>query len=259
MQQTDTSEHPLRTPIIWIACAFVIGVAVACVCMFLMVSALGSFLTAAQEGPTLVDVHGEFVDQNIDAGYEDPVVLADDPLLATRKIVLGHNVNAHSAKDVVTRLIYLNAVDSEAPIDLYLTTLGGWSDNAFTIIDTMQMIDAPVNTYAVGACYSSGAMILTAGTGRRYATPNTVIMLHANCVDDEEEYSMDSLDTQRYHRLWREHSKVPEDWYPMIYDLEYYFPAEKALEYDVIDEILLPKQSEQEVSQPSEAVAEPVG
>ena len=104
-----------------------------------------------------------FADQHIDAGYEDPVFHSDDPLLKERKILLGHDINARSAKDVAARLFFLNSVDKEQPIDLYLSTLGGWGVNAFTVIDAMRLIDAPVNTWAMGGCYSSGALILTAG------------------------------------------------------------------------------------------------
>ena len=112
---------------------------------------------------------------------------ADDPLITSRKILVTANINERTAKDVVARLLYMNALDPHRPIDLYLSTQGGWVDSAFTIIDAMQLIEAPVNTWAIGGCYSSGALILAAGTGRRYATPNAVLMIHASLDEDTKQ------------------------------------------------------------------------
>ncbi|MDX1388298.1 MAG: ATP-dependent Clp protease proteolytic subunit, partial [Acidobacteriota bacterium] len=97
--------------------------------------------------PGLMD---QFVDLEIDAGFHDPVLRRDDPLLKDRSILLNHTVNARTARDVSARLMFLNSVDDSAPIDLYISTQGGWPDSAFTIIDAMRLIDAPVNTWAVG-------------------------------------------------------------------------------------------------------------
>ncbi|MFT4581548.1 MAG: ATP-dependent protease ClpP protease subunit [Gammaproteobacteria bacterium] len=74
-------------------------------------------------------------------------------------------------------LLLLDAIDSTAPIDLYIRTEGGWSNDAFSIIDVMQSMSAPVNTHAIGGANSSGAMILSADTGVRYGYPYSTIML----------------------------------------------------------------------------------
>lgn len=252
------TSHPLRGPAQLAVAILVIGALLLAIAMLVVVIAFVRLIQSADQGPTLADIHSEFTDQSIDAGYEEPTLLADDPLLATRKIVLGHDVNARSAKDVIARLLYLDSLDANEPIDLYLTTLGGWGDNAFSIIDTMQMIDAPVNTHAVGVCYSSGAMILVAGTGRRTATQNAIIMVHANSIDDDTKYSYDGLETDRYHRLWREHASLPDEWYPMTNDdKEYYLDAEQSRELNIVDEILPTKTSQQRDAQrPLEAVLE---
>lgn len=245
----QTTSHPLRRPVQLAVAILTIGTLLLAIAMLVVVIAFVSLIQSAEQNPTLADMHSEFTDQNIDAGYEEPPLLADDPLLATRKIVLGHDVNARSAKDVIARLLYLDSLDSSTPIDLYLTTLGGWGDNAFSIIDTMQVIEAPVNTHAVGACYSSGAMILVAGTGRRTATRNAIIMVHANSVDDDQQYTYEGLETERYRRLWQEHASLPDEWYPMTNDDEYYLSAEESLEFDIIDEILPARNSQQRDAQ----------
>ena len=162
----------------------------------------------------------------------------DDPMIASRQILVTENINERTSKDVVARLLYMNTLDPHRPIDLYLSTQGGWVDSAFTIIDAMQLIDAPVNTWAIGGCYSSGALILTAGTGRRYATPNAVIMIHASLDEDtKQSYSYERLALQRYERVWRRRAQLPDAWFPMVGGEEYYLSPQEALEFKMIDEI----------------------
>ena len=179
-----------------------------------------------------------FVDQNIDAGFEDISLRPDDALLNDRKILLGHDVNARAAKDVAARLFFLNSLDKERPIDLYISTQGGWADNAFTIVDAMRLIEAPVNTWAVGGCYSAGAMILSAGTGRRIATDNAIIMIHTNLDDSSGKFTFDRLALSRYENLWRKTAELPSNWYPMTASKRYYLTAEEARGFSVIDEVI---------------------
>lgn len=194
-----------------------------------------SALQLAQQVP---DTLGDFLDAQIDAGVEDPTLSADDPLLRTRKILLFHDVNSRTAKDVSARLMYLNSVDPKAPIDLYISTQGGWSDNAFTIIDTMRTITAPVNAWAVGGCYSSGALILAAATGRRYATEDAMLMIHTNLDDSRDAHSYERLSRERYERVYHEMTRLPDDWYPMTDNQERYLDPQQALEYHVVDEVV---------------------
>jgi ATP-dependent Clp protease protease subunit len=139
---------------------------------------------------------------------------------------------------VAARLLYLNAVDPHRPIDLYLSTQGGWIDSAFTIIDAMELIHAPVNTWAIGGCYSAGALILAAGTGRRYATANAVLMIHASLDEDSKRpYSYERLALERYERVWRQRADLPDDWFPMVGGEEYYLSPQEALQFHLVDEI----------------------
>jgi len=181
----------------------------------------------------------QVVDEYLSASPHDAVLRPDDPLLRSRTILVTSNINEYAAKDVAARLFYLNALDPQRPIDLYLSTQGGWVDSAFTIIDTMEMIQAPVNTWAIGGCYSAGALILAAGTGRRYATPNAVLMIHASLDEDEKRpYSYERLALDRYERLWHERANLPDDWFPMVGGEEYYLSPQQALEFKLIDEIV---------------------
>lgn len=162
----------------------------------------------------------------------------DDPMITSRQILVTENINERTSKDVVARLLYMNRLDPHRPIDLYLSTQGGWVDSAFTIIDAMQLIEAPVNTWAIGGCYSSGALILAAGTGRRYATPNSVLMIHASLDEDtKQSYSYERLALKRYERIWKQRAQLPDAWFPMVGGEEYYLAPREALEFKMIDEI----------------------
>lgn len=221
-----------------IAGAFLVGLS-AVAATLILAGALAWEVSELRElSAGLTDLHSTFVDQSIDAGYEHPEIDPDDPLLATRKILLGNDVNAWTSNDVVVRLLYLDALDPSRPIDLYISTQGGWADNAFTIIDTMRLIEAPVNTWAIGGCYSSGALILAAGTGRRFATDDAILMVHANLDDSTEEYSFERIDRARYENVWRQVTELPESWFPMTEDRSYYLTAQEALRFGVVDEVV---------------------
>jgi ATP-dependent protease ClpP protease subunit len=193
----------------------------------------------------------QVVDEYLSANPREPELRADDPMLKSRKILVTTNINESTSKDVAARLMYLNAADPHRPIDLYLSTQGGWIDSAFTIIDVMDLIQAPVNTWAIGGCYSSGALILAAGTGRRYATPDAVLMIHASLDEDSKHpYSYERLALERYEHVWRTRAELPDDWFPMVGGEEYYLSPQEALQFKLIDEISPAPTAEEAESSP---------
>ena len=196
---------------------------------------LASIAEAYRNPDEIVD---DLVDTQIESGFEDVRLDPADPLLAQRKIVITNTINERTAKDVVNRLFYLDSLDDTSPIDLHISTQGGWPDAAFTLVDAMRMIDAPVNTWAMGGCYSAGAVILAAGTGRRYSTDRAIIMVHTNLVDSTEPFSYGRLDRARYEGFWREVANLPTRWYPMTGEAVYYLSPDEALEFDIVDEVL---------------------
>ncbi len=179
-----------------------------------------------------------FADEQTDAGFFETRFDANGPLLRDRRVLISNDINARTARDVAARLLFLDSEDRSTPIDLYISTQGGWIDNAFTIIDAIRLIEAPVNSWAIGGCYSSGAMILTSGTGTRRATENAIIMVHADLGDSTEEYSFERLSRKRYERVWTETSELPDEWFPMTDGASYYLSPDEALELGVIDEIV---------------------
>ena len=206
----------------------------------LLAAEIAAFLWLAssysRSAPKIGDALSNFIDDQIDAGWQDPVLSAADPLLRERKILLFQDVNARTAKDVSARLMYLDSLDPKAPIDLYISTQGGWTDNAFTIIDTIRTLSAPVNAWAVGGCYSAGALILASATGRRYATEDAMLMIHASMDDSGEDDAR--MDRERYEAAWKSTTTIPAAWYPLTGDEEHYLSPKEALQYHLIDAIV---------------------
>ena len=100
-------------------------------------------------------------------------------LLKDRIIILGEEVNDVSAGLVVAQLLFLEAEDPEKDISLYINSPGGSITSGMAIYDTMQYIKCDVSTICMGMAASMGAFLLSAGAkGKRYALPNSEIMIH---------------------------------------------------------------------------------
>ena len=100
-------------------------------------------------------------------------------LLSDRIVFLSEEVNDTTASLVVAQLLYLEGQDPTKDISLYINSPGGSITSGFAIYDTMQYIKCDVSTICVGMAASMGAFLLAAGAkGKRYALPNSEIMIH---------------------------------------------------------------------------------
>lgn len=100
-------------------------------------------------------------------------------LLNDRIVFLGDEVNDVTASLVVAQLLYLEAQDPDKDISLYINSPGGSISAGMAIYDTMNFIKCDVSTICVGMAASMGAFLLAAGAeGKRYALPNSEIMIH---------------------------------------------------------------------------------
>jgi len=177
----------------------------------------------------------------VDSGlFNDPSQF-DKELLEKRIIILTKEVNQYSAKRIIASLLLLDAQDPEKEINFYINTGGGWLCDAFAIIDTMQSINAPVNTIATGDACSSGMLLLAAGTGKRLATSNALVMVHTNVVNYDEQFDYDTLEYARYLKFCQDHTNIPLEWIQEKADESYYLSATEALKYNIIDAIHNPK------------------
>ena len=100
-------------------------------------------------------------------------------LLNDRLIVITEQVDDTMMGIIVSQLLYLEALDSEEPIHIYISSPGGSVMAGLAILDTMQLISAPVYTYAMGMVASMAAVLFTCGEpGHRYILPNAEVMIH---------------------------------------------------------------------------------
>jgi ATP-dependent Clp protease protease subunit len=100
-------------------------------------------------------------------------------LLMDRIVFLGTPINDDVANVIIAQLLFLQADNPEKDIYLYINSPGGSVYSGLAIYDTMQFLTCPVNTYCMGIAASMGSFLLSAGTkGKRYALPNSRIMLH---------------------------------------------------------------------------------
>ncbi len=100
-------------------------------------------------------------------------------LLKDRIIFLGGEVNDASANLIIAQLLFLEGEDPDKDIALYINSPGGSVTAGMAIFDTMNFIKCDVSTICVGLAASMGAFLLAAGAkGKRYALPNSEIMIH---------------------------------------------------------------------------------
>ncbi len=185
----------------------------------------------AYDTATLLDLIAE-------SGNVNPAPHLAERLLDSRKILLTSDINSNSTKQVVASLLILNDQDSTTPIDLYVRTNGGYYDDAFAVVDAMRVIDAPVNTYAIGGCHSSGVVIVAAGTGQRVAYENAILMVHDNLSEDRSQYDVDTQENARMRAFWGAFDQLPAAWFSKPCDDLYYVSSEQALDYGLVDSIL---------------------
>lgn len=167
-------------------------------------------------------------------------------LLKERIVFLGTPINDQIANLIVAQLLYLNSEDPNQNINMYINSPGGSVYAGLAIYDTMQMIQAPVSTYAVGVTASMGTALLASGaSGKRYALPHATIHLHP-ASSGAQGYTEDvriafreqeRVQTQLFYLVGKHTGR---DWKELERDFERdrYMSALEAKEYGLVDEVL---------------------
>lgn len=100
-------------------------------------------------------------------------------LVKDRVILLFNEINDDLAASVIAQMLYLESINPDADIHMYINSPGGSVSAGFAIYDTIKKLKCDVTTTAVGMAASMGAFLLAAGTkGKRYALENSQIMIH---------------------------------------------------------------------------------
>jgi ATP-dependent Clp protease protease subunit len=169
-------------------------------------------------------------------------------LLKERIIFLGGPITDQLANSIIAQLLFLSAKDPQKEIQLYINSPGGSVTAGLAIYDTMQYVKPPVSTVCVGLAASMAAVLLAAGTkGKRYALPNSEIMLHQVMGAAEGEAAKIEITAKqilkikkRINEILAKHTGQPIEKIEKDTDRDFYLSPEEAKEYGIIDEVILP-------------------
>jgi ATP-dependent Clp protease, protease subunit len=173
-------------------------------------------------------------------------------LLKERIIFLGTPIDDHVANLIVAQLLFLDREDPEKEIRLFVNCPGGSITAGLAIYDTMQMVSATVSTTCVGLAASMGTVLLAAGAkARRYALPNSTIHIHqpwggaqGQAVDIEIEARRIMRERERLNQLLAHHTGQTVERIIHDTDRNYYMDAAEAVQYGLIDEVLVTTKTE---------------
>ena len=168
-------------------------------------------------------------------------------LLRERIVFLGMPITDQIANLIVAQLLYLEREDPDKDISLYIHCPGGIISAGLAIYDTMQLIRCDVSTICVGLAASMGTLLLCAGTkGKRYALPNSTIHLHqavggaqGQAADIEIAAREIIRMQQKIREVIAKHTGQSMEKITHDTDRDFYLSAEDAVEYGLVDEILV--------------------
>lgn len=167
-------------------------------------------------------------------------------LLKDRIIFLGSGVNDVVANSIIAQMLFLAAEDPEKDISLYINSPGGSITAGMAIYDTMQYIKPDVSTICVGMAASMGAFLLTAGAkGKRYALPNSEVMIHQPLGGAEGQASDIEIRARRILKMrdklnliLSERSGQPLSRIELDTDRDYFMSAAEAQVYGLVDKVI---------------------
>lgn len=167
-------------------------------------------------------------------------------LLNDRIIFLADEVNDVTANLVVAQLLYLEAMDPDKDISLYINSPGGSITAGMAIYDTMQYIKCDVSTICIGMAASMGAFLLSSGTkGKRYALPNSEIMIHQPLGGFQGQATDIKIHADRIikikadlNRILAENTGKPLETIEHDTERDNFMTAAQAMDYGIVDKVI---------------------
>ena len=170
-------------------------------------------------------------------------------LMADRIIFLGTEIDSDVANIITSQLIYLNSIDNNGEISLYINSPGGSIVDGLAIYDVMNYIKPDVRTYTVGLAASMGAVLLSSGTkGKRFALPHSRIMIHQPMGGiapgtQESDIKIAYEEIKQYklelYSILSKNTGKTMDEITTDADRDHWFTSAEALRYSLIDEVLM--------------------
>ena len=168
--------------------------------------------------------------------------------LEKRQIYLWGGVDDDSARYLIDRLLYLEALDPGKDITLFINSPGGVITSGMAVVDTMNMIKSDVSTVCMGMAASMGAVLLTVGTpGKRKAWPHARIMIHqplisgqivAPAIDIKIHAEEIRKTREEINRMIADTTGKPLEQVERDTDRDFYLTAKEAVDYGIIDSVM---------------------
>jgi ATP-dependent Clp protease protease subunit len=186
--------------------------------------------------PTVIERDG-----NQERGYD-----IYSRLLKDRIVFIGTPIDDFVANSVVAQLLFLQMQDPKRDINVYINSPGGSVTAGLAIYDTMQFVTCDVATYCMGIAASMGAVLLAAGTqGKRYALPNSDIMIHqvsggaqGTASDVERTVEWMFKIKRRLIHILSAHTGKSDEQVQIDSDRDYWMSADEAKAYGLVDEVV---------------------
>ncbi len=168
-------------------------------------------------------------------------------LLEDRIIFLSGEINAETANSVIAQMLYLESKDSSKDINLYINSPGGSVDDGLAIMDTMNYLKCDVSTICIGLAASMSAILLSAGTkGKRYALPNSRILIHQPLGGAQGQASDIKIAAEQILKLKDRINKILANITGKTIktiendtNRDYHLTADEAKDYGLIDKVMI--------------------
>ena len=192
---------------------------------------------------------------NINAGYISPTIIEErqlnvasmdvfSRLMLDKIIFLGTNINDDVANIITGQLLYLQSVDSSAPIDIYINSGGGSIHAGYSILDTMNLVKPDVNTIVTGMA-ASMAFVLSISGKNRSALKHSRLMQHQPMSGISGQASDIEITATQIRLIKKELYEIISEKTGQTYekvwddcDRDYWMTAKEAKEYGAIDKII---------------------
>jgi ATP-dependent Clp protease protease subunit len=169
-------------------------------------------------------------------------------LLRDRIVLLGTPVDDQSANLLVAQLLHLASEDPDKDINLYVNSPGGSVNSMFAIYDAMQLVSCDVATTCMGMAASAAAVVLAGGAaGKRFCLPNSRVLIHqphgraeGQSVDIEIQAREMAWGRRRITELLAQHTGQPVERVERDTDRDYILGAVEAVEYGLVDHVVVP-------------------
>ena len=169
-------------------------------------------------------------------------------LLEDRIIMLCGEINDEHASSIISQLLYLESLDKNADIYMYINSPGGEVASGFAIFYTIRFINAPVYTIAAGDVASAGALIyLASPKERRLSLPNSSFLIHQPLISgvfkgvttDVEIFATEMEKTRaKINKIISEETGVSLDQVQKDTERDYWLNAQEAVEYGLVGKII---------------------